>query len=86
MEWGAAGTVRQYALQWTGYMRRGKAGLEKADEGIGQDGMRCVTQRTARGCLVICRVRVTGVRAGSGQIVHEQRGVRNEKKGTRRRH
>jgi hypothetical protein len=33
----AAGTMRHYALQWTGYTRRGKAGLEKAGQGIGQD-------------------------------------------------
>jgi len=31
----AAGTVRHYALQWTGYMRRGKSGFVRADEGIG---------------------------------------------------
>ena len=46
MEW-AAGTVRHYALQWTGYMRRGKAGLKNLDERSGRDdsemcNVRCV--------------------------------------------
>jgi hypothetical protein len=36
-EWcAAAGTVRHYALQWTGYMRRGKAGVEKRRKGLGR--------------------------------------------------
>jgi hypothetical protein len=36
-EWcAAAGTVRHYALQWTGYTRRGKEGVKKWRKGLGR--------------------------------------------------
>ena len=73
-EWcAAAGTVRHYALQWTGYTRRGKA-----EEGIGQDDSEIMCNVRCMGYSDICRVWVTSVRVWSGQIVHEQQSVRKK--------
>ena len=61
-----------------GYMRRGKAGLKIWRKDLGGVIARCVTYAAWR-CLFRYRVRVTGVRLVSGQIVHEQRRVQREK-------
>ena len=61
-----------------GYTRRGKAGSKSRTKDLGGMVARCVTYAAWR-CLFRCRVRVTGVRLGSGQIVHEQRRVQREK-------